>query len=160
MPTNMSTTVAFKTSLVCCIFPQEKFILALKTKLCGFITAFGDMASHCSYLDIYISQKIRLFVVDLEEVKFQTNLQAKLINFLVWKFKSIIWIFLLFFAEFVKSTAFYTLLLLFQRVDELELRFDAKIAIPTCQLFGIAVTVCKKQWIWQILQKIEEKLVK
>ena len=63
------------------------------------------------------------------------------------KLRSIKPIFLLFFAEFVKSTAFYTLLLLFQRVDELELRFDAKIAIPTCQLFGIAVTVCKKQWI-------------
>ena len=45
--------------------------------------------SHCSYLDIYISQKIRLCVVDLEG-KFQTNLQAKLLNFLVWKFKSII----------------------------------------------------------------------
>ena len=42
---------------------------------------------------------------------------------------------------------FHILLLLFQRVDELELRFDAKIAIPTCQLFGIAVKVCKKQWI-------------
>ena len=33
--------------------------------------------SHCSYLDIYISRKIRLCVVDLER-KFQTNLQAKL----------------------------------------------------------------------------------
>ena len=32
---------------------------------------------HCSYLDIYISRKIRLCVVDLEG-KFQTNLQAKL----------------------------------------------------------------------------------
>ena len=33
--------------------------------------------SHCSYLDIYISRKIRLWLVDLEG-KFQTNLQAKL----------------------------------------------------------------------------------
>ena len=55
--------------------------------------------------------------------------------------------FLLFFAEFVKSTAFYTLLLLFQRVDMFELQFDAKITIQACQLFRIAATVCKKQWI-------------
>ena len=57
---------------------------------------------HCSYLDIYISRKIRLCVIDFE--------LAKLINFLVWKFKSIIPIFLLIFEEFVKSTAFYTFL--------------------------------------------------
>ena len=31
---------------------------------------------------------------------------------------------------------------------------DAKITIQTCQLFGIAATVSKKHWIWQILQKI------
>ena len=42
-----------------------------------------------------------------------------------------------FFVEFVKSTAFYTLLLLFQRVDMFELRFDAKIAIQTCQLWNL-----------------------
>ena len=42
------------------------------------------------YLDICISRKIRLCVVDLEG-KFQTNLQVKLINFLVSK--SIILIF-------------------------------------------------------------------
>ena len=82
--------------------------------------------AHCSYLDIYISRKIRFCVVDLEG-KFQTNLQAKLLNFLVWKFRSITPIFLLFFAEFVKSSAFYTLLLLFQRVD----MFDAK---NTCDI--------------------------
>ena len=59
-------------------------------------------ALHCSFLDIYISRKIRLCVIDFE--------LAKLINFLVWKFKSIIPIFLLIFEEFVKSTAFYTFL--------------------------------------------------
>ena len=60
--------------------------------------------------------------------------------------------FFLLFAEFVKPTAFYTLWLLFQRVDIFEMRFDAKIAIQICQLIRIAATVCKKQWIWQILQ--------
>ena len=77
---------------------------------------------HCNYLDIYISRKIRLCVVDFEG-KFQANLQAKLFISLVWKFKSIIIIFLLFIAEFVKYSAFYTLMLLFQRVDIFELQF-------------------------------------
>ena len=36
---------------------------------------------------------------------------------------------------------------LFQRVEMFELRFDAKITIRISQLFGIAATVCKKQWI-------------
>ena len=79
-------------------------------------------ALHCSFLDIYISRKIRLCVVDFEG-KFQANLQAKLFISLVWKFKSIIIIFLLFIAEFVKYSAFYTLMLLFQRVDIFELQF-------------------------------------
>ena len=67
-------------------------------------------SAHCSYLDIYISQNIRLYFGR----KFQTNLQAKDINFLIWKFRFIILIFLLFFAEFIKSSAFYILFLLFQ----------------------------------------------
>ena len=114
-------------------------------------------STHCSYLDIYILPKIRLCVDDLEG-KFQINLQAKSITFLVWKFRFIILIFLLFFAGFVKSTAFYKLLRLFQRVDMFELQFDAKITIQICQLFGIAATVCKKQLIWQILQKNRKKM--
>ena len=116
---------------------------------------FGTF-SHCSYLDIYISQNIRLCKGDFEG-QFQTTLQAKGINFLIWKFRFIILIFLLVFAEFVKSTAFYTLLLLFQRVDISKLWFLHQNAIQACQLFEIAATVCKKQWIWQILQKIEGK---
>ena len=38
--------------------------------------------SHCSYLNIYISRKIRLCVVDLEG-QFQTTLQAKPINLFI-----------------------------------------------------------------------------
>ena len=112
--------------------------------------------AHCSYLDIYISQNIRLCKGDFEG-KFQTILQAKGINFFIWKFTFIILIFLLVFAEFVKSTAFYTLLLIFQRVDISKLWFLHQNAIQACQLFEIAATVCKKQWIWQILQKLEGK---
>ena len=74
-------------------------------------------AAHCSYLDIYISQNIRLC---------KCNFEGK---FLIWKFRFIILIFLLFVAEFVKSTAFCTLMLLFQRVDMFGLHFDAKITI-------------------------------
>ena len=115
-------------------------------------TLLTTTISHCSYLNIYISQKIRLCAVDLKG-KFQTNLQAKSITFFVWKFRFFVLIFLLFFEEFVKSTAFYKLLRLFQSVDMFELQFDTKITIQINQLFGIAVTVCKKQRIWKILQK-------
>ena len=93
----------------------EKFKLTLKQ---FFLTV-----AHCSYLDIYISRKIRLCVVDLEG-QFQTSLQPKLINFFTWKFRSVILIFLLFFAGIVKYIAFYTLLLLFQRLEIFELWFD------------------------------------
>ena len=55
-------------------------------------TLLTTTISHCSYLNIYISQKIRLCAVDLKG-KFQTNLQAKSITFLVWKFKYIMFIF-------------------------------------------------------------------
>ena len=55
--------------------------------------------------------KLRL----LAEGKFQTNLQAEDINFLIWKFRFII-LFYSFFTEFDTSNAFYTLLLLFQRI--------------------------------------------
>ena len=99
-------------------------------------TLLTTTISHCSYLTIYISQKIRLCAVDLKE-KFQTNLQAKSITFFVWKFR----FFVLFFEEFVKSTAFYKLLRLFQSVDMFELQIDTKITIQINQLFGIAVTV-------------------
>ena len=105
---------------------------------------------HCSLLDIYISQKTRLNLED----QFQTSLEAKLINFLIWKFRSIILIFLLFFAVVVKSSAFCTMLQLFQRVEVLKLQFDTKMWL---NLFEIALTVSKKHWIWQFLQKIEEK---
>ena len=92
--------------------------LSSGTALGTFILLAIINTSHCSYLDIYISQKIRLCKDDFEG-KFQFNLQAKSITFLGWKFRSII-------------------------------------QIQTCQLFGIAATVCKKQWIWQILQKKKE----
>ena len=37
------------------------------------------------------------------------------------------------------------------------MKHQAKIAIQICQLFGIAATVCKKQWIGQIPQKKKKK---
>ena len=104
--------------------------------------------AHCSFLDIYISRKIRLCVVDFEG-KFQTNLQAKLINFLVWKFR---------------STYYANSYLIFFRICQIHCFFTycccySKELTDLCQLFGIEAIVCKKQWIWQILQKIEEKWV-
>ena len=90
-----------------------------------FVMALQLTCAHCSHLDIYISQKTRPCVVDLEG-QFQTSLEAKLSNFLIQKLRSIILIFLLFFAGIVKFSAFCTLLLLFQRVEASKLQFDAK----------------------------------
>ena len=80
--------------------------------------------------------------------------------FLIWKFRSFILIFLLFFAGVVKSTAFWMLLLLFKWLDISKLQFDAKVWLLYFNLFKIAVAVCKKPWIWQLLLKIEEKWAK
>ena len=68
---------------------------------------------HCSYFVIYISQKIRLCKGNFEG-KFQTSVQAScsIMNFLVWKFRFLKLIFLLF---VVKSTVFSTQLLLFHK---------------------------------------------
>ena len=61
---------------------------------------------HCTYLDIYISRKIRLCVVDLEG-KFQTNLQAKLLNFLVWKF-NLLYPFFFYFLQNLSNPVLFT----------------------------------------------------
>ena len=108
-------------------------------------------SAHCSYLEIYISQEIRLCEGDFED-KFQT-IQASIMNFLIWKFRSITLIFLQFFAGLVKSTAFCTL---FQWIDIFKLQFDAKMWLKPFNHFEIAVTVCKKQWLWQSCKKQKE----
>ena len=87
------------------------FLLSDRRKTISFTRA------HCSYLDIYISQNIRLCRVILK-ANFKPTYRPNPSHFFVWKFRSIILIFSYFFAEFVKSTVFYTLLLLFQRVDK------------------------------------------
>ena len=102
-------------------------------------------------------KKTRLCVADLAD-QFQMCLEAKLINFLIRKFRSVILIFLLFFAGVVKSSAFCTLLLLFQRVEVLKLQYDKKTWLKHFNLFGIALTVSKKYWIWQFLKKEERKI--
>ena len=97
--------------------------------------------AHCSYLDIYISQKIKLCEGYFKN-KFHTRVQASIMNFLMWKFTSIILIFFLFFAGVVKSTAFWTLLLLFQWLVIFKLQFDAKMWLKHFNLFEIAVCNC------------------
>ena len=111
--------------------------------------------AHCSYLDVYISQNIRLCNGDFEGW-FQTSLQSSIMIIFIWNIMFILPIFLLF---FVKSTAFCTLLLLCQKGWYIWVTFFHQIATQTCQLIGIAATVCKKQWIWQLLQKIEGKWI-
>ena len=43
----------------------------------------------------------------------------------------------------------------FKNVDMFESYFSIKLQ---CQLIGIKATVCKKQWIWQLLQKNRRKM--
>ena len=77
-------------------------------------------------------------VVNLEG-QFKTTLQVIILNFLIWKFRPIIFIFLLFFAGIAKSTAFCTLSLL----KIFELWFDTKTLFQYFKIFGIAAT-CEK----------------
>ena len=107
--------------------------------ICLCFGRYDSPGAHCSYLDIYISQNIRLCKGDFEG-KFQTILQAKGINFFIWKFRFIILIFLLVFAEFVKFTAFYTMLLLLQRVYMFELRFE----------LAFKITLTKPDILWDV----------
>ena len=57
-------------------------------------------------------------------------------NFLIWKFRSIILISLLFFAEVVKSTAFCTVMLLLQKGWNTWVTFLHQTATQTCQHVG------------------------
>ena len=61
--------------------------------------------------------------------------------------------------RFVKSTAFCTVLqlLLFQIYWNNWVTLMHQTATQTCQLIGIAAILCKKQWVWQLLQKIQGK---
>ena len=112
----------------CCWTRHGSMYLIIKeTNFCEFSQVLGlakldKTHSHCSYWDIYISQKIRLCEGDFES-KFQTIVQASIMNFLIWKFRSITLIFLLFFARVVKSTAFCTQLLLFQKGSVVSVTF-------------------------------------
>ena len=99
----------------------------LQHLVCLFFHPLQLHASHCSYLDIHISQKIRLCEDDFEG-KFQTSVQASIMNFLIWKFRFIILIFLLFLAGVVKSTAFCTQLLLFLTAWNVRVTFLYQIA--------------------------------
>ena len=57
--------------------------------------------------------------------------------------------FFLLFTEVVKSTAFWTQLLLFQKDWNFESLFCIKLHLKHNQIIGIWRKVCKKQWIWQ-----------
>ena len=98
----------------------------IHSRLTSWHTGFQATA-HWSCLDIYISQNIRLCKGDFEG-QFQTSLQARIMIFFTWKFISIIPIFLLFFAGVVKSTAFCTQLLLFQKGQNVWVTFLHQIA--------------------------------
>ena len=90
--------------------------------------------SHCCYLDIYISQNIRLCKGNFEGQRYQFfDLKIKIYHS---HFPPI-------FGGVVKSSSFCTLLMLFQRVEILELQFDAGMWLKWFNLFKIASTVWK-----------------
>ena len=107
-------------------------------------------ATHCSYLDICISRIIRLCLVDFED-KFQTNLQAKLLNSLVWNSNLLYSIFFYFLQDLSNP-------LLFEHCYcySKELKYFIVIWSKNVTHIRMAATVCKKHWIWQLLQKIEK----
>ena len=76
------------------------------------------LPEHSVAIWTYTFHKISGFVRVILKANFKPTYRPNPSHFFVWKFRSIILIFSYFFAEFVKSTVFYTLLLLFQRVDK------------------------------------------
>ena len=88
------------------------------------------------YLDIYISRKIGLCMRWFGRSKLSIfwSENSNLLHILI---------FLLFFAGVVKSSAFCTPLLLFQRVEVFTLQFDAKTWIKYFNLFETTLTVSK-----------------
>ena len=68
---------------------KKKYQIHLKSTDGQIYVLLGKNILKIVRAHIYISRKIRLYVVDLEG-KFQTNLLARLINFLIWKYRSTI----------------------------------------------------------------------
>ena len=101
LQTYFTTLYLFKTEFTCLLISKMSQMVQKSTKISSLVCAIFILwkkvlhliytlvyTVHCSYLDIYISRKIRLCIVDLEG-KFQTNQLAEPIIFLVLKFKSI-----------------------------------------------------------------------
>ena len=100
-------------------------------------------STYCSHLGIYILQKARLYVVNLES-QFQTSLEAKLINLLIWKFRSIIFIFLLFFCRNCQLQCFlHTVHAISKRLKCLSLVFASNCYLSTSTLWNSSNSVQK-----------------
>ena len=97
---------------------------------------FIEHSAHCG----------RLWVVEVS-CQVQVNFLKKTIIFLIWKCHFFPLILSLFLPGVVKSTAFCTLCLLFNKVENFEFQFDTKKS-QNFQLCWIVATVCKKQWIF------------
>ena len=149
-------------SLLCCansckLFHQNFILIVLQHeshKVAKVSLKIMAIRVHTVAIWPFTFHENRLFLVDLDG-QFQTTLPPKAIKIFIWKFRTIFLIFLLFFAGVVKSSAFCTLLMLFPKGWIIWVTFLRQIAIQLFQLFGS--TVCKKHWIWQLLQKIEGK---
>ena len=127
----------------------------LSTQLACFITGVNTF-THCSCLNIHISQKNRALRSWFGR-PISKNSTGQSYQFFYLKIHIYYSHFPSIFAGVVKSSAFCTLLMLFPKGWIIWVMFLRQIAIQVFQLFGIASTVCKKHWIWQLLQKIEGK---
>ena len=90
---------------------QNPLLQKQLSKLCG---GSNLPPTHTVAICTFTFQKIYGFVRVILKSNFKQFHRPKVSTFLIWKFQFIICIFLLFLAKFVKSTAFCTLLLLFQ----------------------------------------------
>ena len=79
-------------------------------------------------------------------------------NFFIWKFRCIILILLLFFAGVVKSSAFCTLLLLFQRVEVLKIAIWCKNVTQTFPPSWNSIDSVQKALDLTILAKNRRKM--
>ena len=110
--------------------------------------------SHCSHLEICISQKTGSLCSEFVR-PISNNLRGQMYKILYLKIQIFYTHPSFIFTGIVKSSTFWTLLMLFQKGWNTWVTFLRQIKILILQLFGIEATVCKKQsrYKWLILKR-------
>ena len=110
--------------------------------------------TNCSHLDIFISQKTGSLCSEFVR-PISNNLRGQMYKILDLKIQIFYTHPSFIFTGIVKSSTFWTLLMLFQKGWNTWVTFLRQIKILILQLFGIEATVCKKQsrYKWLILKR-------